>query len=77
MPKFTFIVTAEAPEGVTQSEVADHLADASRAACWLYRPEDPLSRMPPIAVYGSIPKAELPSSSAPACAEVRPHALHN
>lgn len=66
MKNHTFVVIACAPEGVTASEIADHLADASRSMCQEYAASDPLSSMPDIRIFGTLPRAELPASSAAA-----------
>lgn len=63
MKKHTFVVIAYAPEGVLPAEIADHLADASRSMSQEYAASDPLSGMPDIEVYGTLPRSELAASS--------------
>lgn len=63
MKKHTFVVIAYAPEGVLPAEIADHLADASRSMSQEYAASDPLSGMPDIEVYGTLPRSELVASS--------------
>lgn len=64
----TFVITLDVPEGVSRSEVADHLADAHRMAVRNYHASDPLSQVGEIEVLAALPSSELPASIRPVAA---------
>lgn len=61
--KHTFIVIADAPQGISMSEVADHLADASRRMTASYHSDDPMAHLREIVVLGTVPRASLPPAT--------------